>query len=324
MEYENMMQYGNVPGIDKPISRLLQGTIMISSERQAWSFDLLDGIYALGCNTFDTAHVYGRGDCERTLGQWVNSRGIRDKLVIIDKGAHPMNGQKRVTPEHIRMDVRESLERFQFDTIDLYLLHRDDPDVPVGPIMEVLNEHLQAGHIRAFGGSNWTYERLREANEYATAHGLVPFAVTSPNFSLAEQVQAPWEGCISVSYDMAARAWYEQNQMPLFSWSSLAGGFFSGRFRRDNLTSFSGYFDELCVTTYCVEKNFQRMDRVEQMAAETGLSIPQVATAYVMNQPLNIFGIVGCNSPAEFQANMDALALKLPAERLAWLANGSV
>ncbi len=319
---DTIMQYANIAGIDKPISRLVQGTIMITSKEEARSFDLLDAVYGMGCTTFDTAHVYGRGDVEKTFGRWVNSRGVRDKIVIIDKGAHPMDGRKRVTPEDIDSDVHESLERLGTDYIDLYLLHRDDPEFPVGPIIKVLNEHLHAGRIHAFGGSNWSVERLIEANEYAAAHKLTPFTFSSPNFSLAEQVQAPWEGCISISYDMPARAWYEQNQMPVFAWSSLAGGFFSGRFRRDNLSEFTEYFDALCVTTYCVEPNFQRLDRVQQLAHETGMSIPQIATAYVLNQPMNLFALVGCNTPAEFQANLEALSLKLTPEQVAWLAGG--
>src|SRR5207249_9101 len=143
----------------------------------------------------------------------------------------------------------DSLARFKTDYIDLYLLHRDDPTVPVGPIIEVLNEHLKAGRIHAFGGSNWTYQRLQEANAYAAEHGLTPFVASSPNFSLADQIEPPWAGCISISGSQgtAARQWYVQQQMALFTWSSLAGGFFSGRFRRDNLQSFEKYLDKLCV-----------------------------------------------------------------------------
>lgn len=315
-----MMQYGNVPGISKPISRLVQGTIMVSSKEEERSFKLLDDIFAMGCTTFDTANVYGGGDNERTVGKWVNSRGLREQVVIIGKGAHPMNGVKRVTPGDINADVAESLDRFQFDYMDLYLLHRDDPDVPVGPIIEVLNEHLREGRIHAFGGSNWSHTRLQEANDYAAAHGLTPFVASSPNFSLARQDKAPWDGCISISYNEDALAYYKQNQMPIFSWSSLAGGFFSGRFHRDNLDTFTDYFDALCVTSYCTEDNFQRLDRVQEVVKQTGLSIPQVATAYLMNQTLNLFGLVGCNTKEEFQANLDALATKLPAEQVEWLA----
>jgi aryl-alcohol dehydrogenase-like predicted oxidoreductase len=201
------------------------------------------------------------------------------------------------------------------------LLHRDDPGVPVGPIVEVLNEHLAAGRIHVFGGSNWTPERIQAANEYAAAHGLVPFAASSPNFSLAEQVREPWPNCISISGPQgeAVRAWYGQNEMPLFTWSSLAGGFFSGRFTRDNLDSFETYLDKLCVESYCYEDNFKRLDRARQLAEEKGLTLPQVALAYVLSQPLNIFALVGCQSGAEFKANMEASQVRLTPAEIEWL-----
>jgi aryl-alcohol dehydrogenase-like predicted oxidoreductase len=315
------MEYGRVPGIDKPIARLVQGTVMVNSKELQQSFQLLDEIYALGGNTFDTAHVYGQGDNERTVGRWVRERGLREQLVIIGKGAHHNADRKRMTPFDISADIHDSLARFQFDYIDLYLLHRDDPTQPVGPIVEVLNEHLAAGRIRAFGGSNWAHTRVQAANAYAQAHGLTPFIASSPNFSLAEQFQEPWEGCITISgpANTEARAWYQAQATPLFTWSSLAGGFFSGRFTRDNLDTFTAYLDKLCVTSYCYEANFQRLERVKQLAAERGMSIPQIALAYVMSQPLNIFALVGCANGAEFQANIAAMNLKLDEDTLAWL-----
>ena len=315
------MEYGHVQGVDKPVSRLVQGTMMLSSRELEQSFALLDAVYALGCNTFDTAHVYGGGDCERTMGQWVNERKLREKVVIIGKGAHHNQDRKRVTPFDITSDIHDSLARFKFSYIDLYLLHRDDPSVPVGPIVEALNEHKRAGRIRAFGGSNWTHERIREANEYATAHGLTPFAASSPNFSLAEQVKEPWADCVTISgpQNTAAREWYAQQRIPLFTWSSLAGGFFSGRFERDNLAGFDSYMDKLVVDCYCYPQNFERLDRVKKLANEMNLSIPQVALAYVLNQPSNIFALVGCRTREEFVTNANALDTKLTPQQLAWL-----
>jgi aryl-alcohol dehydrogenase-like predicted oxidoreductase len=315
------MLYGHVPGIDKPVSRLVQGSVMISTHDPEGSFRLLDAIFALGCNTFDTAHVYGQGDNERAMGRWVNERGIREQVVIIGKGAHHNADRKRVTPFDITADLFDSLARFKFDYIDLYLLHRDDPSVPVGPIVEVLNEHLAAGRIRAFGGSNWSHRRIAEANEYAAAHGLTPFVASSPNFSLAEQYREPWEGCISISgpQNEEARAWYAEQRMPLFTWSSLAGGFFSGRLRRDNLDTFEDYLDKLAVYSYAGEENFRRLERVQQLAEEKGLSIPQIALAYVMSQPLDIYALVGCRTPEEFAANLAALEVRLTLEECAWL-----
>ncbi|MDQ3862906.1 MAG: aldo/keto reductase, partial [Actinomycetota bacterium] len=226
------MKYGSVPGIGKPVARIVQGTVMIKSEQQEQSFALLDEVFALGGTTFDTAHQYGGGDSERTFGRWVMERGVRDEVVVIGKGAHHSEDRKRVTPFDITADLYDSLARFGFDHIDLYLLHRDDPSVPVGPIVEVLNEHLYEGRIHAFGGSNWTPERLSEANDYAEENGLTPFVASSPNLSLAVQAVEPWPDCVSISGDEASRRWYEETRMPLFTWSSLAGGFFSGRFTR--------------------------------------------------------------------------------------------
>ena len=315
------MKYGEIVGIGKPISRLVQGTVMVNGEDEAKEFELLDAVLEMGCTTFDTGHVYGQGKNERAVGKWVRDRDIREKIVMIGKGAHHSEDRKRVTPFDISADIHDSLARFQFDYIDLYLLHRDDPSQPVEGIVDRLNEHLEAGHIRAFGGSNWAHERIQAANDYALQNGLKPFIASSPNFSLAEQVQVPWEGCISISGNKGkeARDYYLANEMPLFTWSSLAGGFFSGRFTRDNLDSFTDYFEKLCVTSYCYEENFRRLDRVKELAAEKGVSIPQIATAYVMSYPLNIYALVGCATPEEFRQNMDAMALELSQEEMDWL-----
>lgn len=314
------MRYGTVQGINKPVSRLVQGTLAARETGEEGTFRLLDEVYELGCNVLDTGRVYGDIN-EMTAGKWVRSRGLRDKIVMIGKGAHHSRERKRVTPEDITDDLHTSLDRFGFDYIDLYLLHRDDPEVPVGPIVEVLNEHHKAGKILAFGGSNWSHERIAEANAYAEAHNLVPFVASSPNFSLAEQFKPPWPDCITISGPQgeAARRWYAETQMPVFAWSSLAGGFFSGRFRRDNMEEMKEGYDKLAAEAYGYEPNFERLDRVRALAEEKGLTVPQIAMAYVMNQPLNIFALVGCRNRAEFEANATAADLKLTDAELEWL-----
>ena len=313
------MRYGNVPGIDKPISRLVQGINPARKQGPEHGFALLDAVTERGCTTFDTGRVYG--DADRFLGSWIQERGIRERVVILGKGAHHSQERRRVTPEDIREDLEASLRELQTDYIDLYVLHRDDPDVPVGPIVEALNEHLREGKIHAFGGSNWTHERIAEANAYAHAHGLVPFAASSPNFSLAEQVQEPWAGCISISGPAgeAARRYYQEQNLPLFTWSSLAGGFFSGRLRRDNTGEFTSGLDKLAVTSYGYEQNFQRLERAQELAGEKGATVPQIALAYVMHQPLNVFALVGCRSGEEFGANVKALELALTPQELEYL-----
>jgi aryl-alcohol dehydrogenase-like predicted oxidoreductase len=315
------MRYGRIAGIDRPISRIVQGTIMLSPAELERGFALLDTAFEQGCTAFDTAHGYGMGDCERVLGAWLRERGLRDRVVVIGKGAHPYDGRSRVTPDDITSDLHESLARLELDAIDLYLLHRDDPQVPVGPLVETLNAHKQAGKIRAFGGSNWSHARLQEANEYAAAQHLAPFVASSPNLSLAEQVRPPWEGCLSISgaTGQAARDWYAAAGMPIFAWSSLAGGFFSGRFRRDNLHTFEEYADTICAEAYGTEGNFERLDRARALAERKGATVPQIALAYVLAQPLDVYALVGCRSGDEFRENAGAVAIDLTPQELAWL-----
>ena len=315
------MTYGTVKGVSRPVSRLVQGTVPLSEEDIDGSFALLDAVFAAGGRAFDTAHNYGGGACERVLGRWYNDRGLRDEIVVLAKGAHPYDGRQRVTPEDITADLFESFERQGTDFFDIYVLHRDNPALPVGPIVEVLNEHKQAGRIGVFGGSNWSASRIAEANAYAAEHGLEGFSVSSPNYSLAVQIKPPWEGCLSISGPAGEpdRAWYIEQGIPIFPWSSLAGGFFSGRLRRDNLDSFESYLDRLCVECYASDENFRRLDRVQELGERYGLSIPQTAMAFIMSQPIDVFALVGCRTGAEFEDNVGALGQQLTADELAWL-----
>jgi aryl-alcohol dehydrogenase-like predicted oxidoreductase len=318
------MRYGNIPGVEKPVSRLVQGTAntVFDASKPEQAFGLLDTAMEYGINTFDTAHVYGEGN-ETTLGNWVRERGVRDKIVILAKGAHPYGGRNRVTPEDIDADLTESLQRQKSDYFDLYVLHRDDPSVPVGPIVEALNAHQKAGRIGAFGGSNWSWQRIKEANEYAAANNLTPFAVTSPNYSLAEMYEAPWDGCISISGPVfqAARDYYAESGIAVMPWSSMAGGFFSDIYHRNNLDTFSkeDYFAQICIKCYCGETNFERLDRARELAEAKHLTVAQIAVAFAQSQPMNLFMLVSSLTKSQFDANAAAIDMTLTPQELAYL-----
>ena len=315
------MEYGTILGIDKRASRIAQGTVGIGSDDVDGSFALLDGVFEGGCNMFDTAHLYAHGDNERTVGRWVNTRGVRREVIIIAKGAHHSRERRRVTPEDITSDLTVSLERFAFEYIDLYLLHRDDPDVPVAPIVQVLDEHARAGRIRAYGASNWAHLRIAEANEYAEANGLRKFVASSPQFSLAVPTRAIWGGCTSMSGPAAGqeREWYRQNKMAVITWSSMALGFMAGRFTQGSADSPLGEFMRRAVGAFISKDNFERLDRAEQLAGQMSVTVTQIALAYILNQPLNIFPLVGCRTVEEFQDNLGALDVKLTQGQIAWL-----
>ena len=316
--------YGRFSGSSKKISKIIQGTAGINAEDKGETLALFDAAYERGCLTFDTAHSYCRGYSERYLGEWLTTRNLHDEIFIISKCGHPnMDRGQRITPFDMESDLHDSLARLQKDQIDLYLLHRDDESLPVGTVVDLFNRFIDDGKILAYGGSNWSTARIKAANEYADAHGLIRMQASSPQFSLAVPIKEPWPGCLSVSGESgrADRAWYASQDIPLFTWSSLASGFFSGRFRPDNLDSFTYWGDVVCVEAYCVGPNFERLARAEQMAAERGLALAQIALAYVINQPGDIFALVGSRTPEEFEMNTKA-AFFLTPEEIRWLENG--
>jgi len=316
------MQYGRVESVDKRVSRLVLGTMIISDEAQERSSALLDAVVAHGGNALDTAHGYGGGHSERGIGAWMAARGNRAEMVILTKGCHHNADRRRVTPFDLSSDLFDSLARLGTDYVDIYMLHRDDLTVPVGPIVERLNEHHASGRIRAFGGSNWTHERIQEANTYAEAHGLVGFTASSPNYGLAEQVKDPWgEGCVTVSGpgNAAARQWYQDRRIPIFAYSSLARGFFSGRISADDPEGAVDLLDRAATKAYYHPVNFTRLARAAEMAREKGVSIPQIATAFVLHAPLTVFPLIGAANGAEFADNVEAFGIALSQQEWEWL-----
>lgn len=302
------MEYIAIPGLDKKVSRLVMGTASLSPDNADAMIPVLDEFVRLGGTTFDTAENYGPS--ETILGKWMKERGNRDDLVILTKGAHPY-GRNRVTPDDITTDLLGSLERLQVDYVDLYVLHRDDPAVPVGPIIDVLNEHIRAGRIKRIGASNWTWRRIKEANDYAARNGLQGFALSSTNFSLARPLEPMWPG--TVFADEETIRWHEDNQFPLFAWAAQAGGFFTGAFSPDNRSNPD------MVRVYYSEDNWERYRRAERMAERKGVTAPQIVLAYVLAQNFPICGVVGSLSVQELRANCEAVRLKLTREEVEWL-----
>ena len=325
------MDYGKVAGIDKPVSRIVFGTDRLRGrglpflpsrtlERQA--FSLLDRSFELGYNTFDTARIYF--DSERTLGAWMRQRRNREEVVVISKGCHPhlLLKSPRLAASDVTHDLHASLKALGTDSIDLYLLHYDHPTALVEPIMERLSRHMDEGKITAIGASNWTHERITEANAYAATAGLTPFSASSVQFSLAEWAQAPWPGAVTLGGDSqrAAREWYSTHGLSVFAWSSLARGFFSDHY--DPKNPGRSRRSRWCATHFGTEENIGRLDRARTFAHEHDVTVAQVALAYVLCHPLQVFAVVGCSTFEKFADNAAALALKLDEATLRWLDTG--
>ena len=160
------MKYGYITGLEKPISRLIMGTMIYSPGDMPLTCTMLDYFVSLGGNTLDTAHIYGQGDSERAVGEWMRLRGNRAEIVIIGKGAHHDAHGPRVNPAAIASDLEESLQRLGTDYIDLVLLHCVEsgkwPE-ELQKQMNILANFKQKGVIRAHGVSCHTVEALEAA-----------------------------------------------------------------------------------------------------------------------------------------------------------------
>jgi aryl-alcohol dehydrogenase-like predicted oxidoreductase len=309
------MRYGAISGVGARISQLVLGSDIISAERANLANSLLDTFVEAGGTAIDTARSYGNGTSEAVIGDWLRSRGGRDKLTIITKGAHPLEdgGVPRVTPAAIAGDLIRSLELLQIDRIDLYLLHRDDRAQDVGPIVDVLGEAQSSNRIRAAGASNWTTARIVEANEYAACHGRRGFTVGSQNLALAVPSEPMWPGCVSIAGDPAALAWYQEHQFPNFCWSSQASGFFSGRFSPDEIT------DQHVARVYYRHDNWERLRRARELASLRGCTPTQVALAWTLHQSFPTFALIGPRTVPELQDCLGALNVELSPSECAWL-----
>jgi aryl-alcohol dehydrogenase-like predicted oxidoreductase len=301
------MPMSAVPNVATPASRLALGTV--GFKRYADAAPMFDAFAEAGGTMFDTAFHYGAGRADTILGHWLRDRGMRDRSVIIGKGAHAPN----CNPKAVTEQLDRSLDMLHTNHIDVYFLHRDNPDIPVGEFVDVLDEHFRAGRIRSFGGSNWTPARIDEANAYAEKHGREKFRHISNQFSLADMVEPVWAGCISATDDTD---WLARTGITLFAWSSQARGFFTDRAGRDKRA------DEGLVRSWYSDANFARRERAIELADRRGTTLPAIALAYALAQDLGIFPLIGPLKLSELRSSLSALRTPLTREEARWLREG--
>lgn len=307
------------PRPGQPLSRIIVGTAGLHFQRDHERY--LDRINELGCTVFDTARSYGDGAAESMLGVWLKKRRLRHRVTLVSKGGHPSRDRSRLGRADLWNDLTASLRALRTDVIDIYLLHRDDLTVPVIDVLETLNAMVDKGCVRKFGVSNWTAARIEEAQTAALANGMRNFSVSSPQYSLAEWKRAPWPGCVTVTGESKRqeREWYSATELPLFAWSSLAGGFMS---ELDPEVRFQGklsFSEKACADVYDSPANRERWKRAARLAVEIQSSTAGVALAWVLNQRMNVHAIVSSSTSAHLAANLRAGSIKLSANETAWL-----
>ncbi|HUV33171.1 MAG TPA: aldo/keto reductase [Devosiaceae bacterium] len=300
------MKTVQMPGMPRPVAQLALGTGELRSQRHA--DEMLDAYAGAGGDLVDTAWVYRAGECERLLGDWLRRRANRNAMTVIGKGAHtPL-----CEPRFIAGQLTESLERLHTGHVDVYMLHRDNRDVPVAEFVDAMMGEVQAGRIREYGFSNWTLQRLRKAFAYARGRGIKPPTALSYNYSLADMVAPVWEGVVAAN-GPDWRALLTDGELALYSWSSQARGFFTDRAE-------PGAVGDLeLVRCWFSRNNLERRRRAYELAEKRGVTANQVALAWTLHQPFPLAALIGPLTPAELADSIGATQIALTPDELAWL-----
>ena len=302
----------SIPGLDKELSRIVFGCDNQSDTNHA--FAMFDHFYSKGGNVFDTAYIYNNGKSDFYLGSWMESRNLRDEVVVLGKGAHTPD----CLPEKIRPQLEETLSRMSTSYLDIYCLHRDNESLPVEGFIDTLNDLKNEGLIKVFGASNWSLERFKEANEYAEKEGKEAFTILSNNFSLAHMNNPVWPGCFSCSEDEYVN-YLKEKQIAIFPWSSQARGFFLDSQEFSGASHVADPNREEQERVWGSEDNLERRSRCFELASNKSVDPIQMALAFVLNQEFPSFPLIGPRNFFETESSLEATKIDLSLEETSWL-----
>ena len=280
------------------------------------AFCMFEHFYQQGGRIFDTAYIYNNGLSDGYLGSWINERNLKDEIVVLGKGAHTPD----CDPKNIKPQLEESLSRMNLDRLDIYCLHRDNPEIPVEEFIDELNKLQSSGLFTLFGASNWTIERFRKANEYASKNNKEGFKVLSNNFSLATMNEPVWPGCVSCDEDYLE--YLVSNNIFLFPWSSQARGFFVQQELFPKFIHGANPTLNEQVRVWHSEDNLNRRKRCFELAKKLECTSIELALAYVMNRNENIFPLIGPRNLFESESCMQATRINLTQEQIHFLMEG--
>ena len=278
------------------------------------SFQLMDIFFENGGNVFDTGRVYCEwmegcaNKSESTLGEWVKSRNVRSEVCLATKGGHPPCGNhhmSRINAQELNKDIEESLRYLQTDYIDVYYLHRDDPQKPVSEIMPILDKFVKDGKARFIGASNWTAKRIEEANKFAEENGLAKFTFSEIMWSYAKVNKESERDNTLVIMDDEELSWYKKNDIIVMSFSSQAQGFYT-TVKEQGLKALPPHIH----AKYVNSVNLERLKKVARISEETGISPTAVGLNHLLqNKEINTVPIIGGYNKAFLLDSLRSLEL---------------
>jgi len=269
------------------------------------SAKVVDAALDAGINFFDTADIYDQGHSEEYLSRALGGRR-KDVIVATKFGMKMGEGREGARPEYIRQAVEDSLRRLQTDYIDLYQLHRPDPNnVPIADTLGALDELVKAGKVREIGASNFGPEQILESFVTA-APGAARFVSVQNNYSLLHR--EPENGAIAEcqSCDMA-----------LIPYFPLANGLLTGKYRKGQPLPKGSRGDAGWGPKVFTEENLAKVESLTRFAESRGRTLLELAFCWLLAQPTVASVIAGASRPDQVRGNADAVNWRLTAADLA-------
>jgi 1-deoxyxylulose-5-phosphate synthase len=263
---------------------------------------LVETAFDVGINFFDTANVYSAGRSEEVLGRALAGRP-RDSYIVATKVYAPApDGGRGLSREQILKQIDASLSRLQLEQVDLYQAHSFDSDVPMEETLGAFTEVVNAGKARYIGVSNWDGEQIRRAVELAREQGFVKIVSSQPEYSLLHR--EPEQDVIPAS---------RENGISQIVYSPLAQGVLSGKYRQGEAfadgTRASGRNEWM--SEYLGDDTLERVQRLRPIADGLGVSMAQLALAWILREPNVASAIVGSSRPEQLRDNAAASGVEL-------------
>ena len=310
------MNYKRLGNSGLQVSRICLGMMTYGDPaKRAWSLPLEEAdpfvrrAIEAGINFFDTANAYSAGDSEIITGKLLKKYAAREDYVLATKvffsvGGNKPNGQG-LSRKHIFQAVHDSLKRLEMDYIDLYQIHRFDPNTPIEETMEALNDLVRAGLVRYIGASSMYAWQFAKMQNVAQRNGWTKFVSMQNHYNLIYREE-------------------EREMIPLLTdsgvgmipWSPLARGVLTGnRTREGEKLSKRAETDTFAETLYS-ERDFDIVDRVGEIATARGVSNAQVALAWMLEKPYITAPIIGASKMQHLEDAIAALEVKLTPEEV--------
>jgi aryl-alcohol dehydrogenase-like predicted oxidoreductase len=316
------MEYRTLGSSGCAVSSLCLGTMTFGAETdEPGSQQQLDRFIEAGGNFVDTADVYAGGRSEEIIGRWFADRpaDVTEPVVLATKGRFPAAGDGSpnaagLSARHLTRALDASLRRLGMDSVDLYQVHAYDALTPVEETLRTLDRFIQAGKIRYYGLSNFTGWQLTKAVHLARALNVAEPVTLQPQYSLLSR-EIEWEivpACLDAG-------------LGLLPWSPLGGGWLSGKYRRDQRPTGDtrlGDDPNRGMEAYDrrgTEQTWNVIDEVQKIAENHGVSMAEVALAWVTARPAVTATILGARTLEQLEANLGAADLQLTAAETATL-----